>query len=243
MIGRFSAPKVLVTGASSGIGAAVCERLLEEGYAVIGLSRNINASHFDHPGFTAIACDLRDSNALEFQIKSLLKSLSESKTELSAAVFCAGAGYFGHLEQLDYRKIQALIELNLLSPMLLSKLLVPYFKRRKRGHMIYLGSEAALQGSKNGTAYCASKFGLRGFVQALCAESRASGLSISMINPGMVDTAFFDELHFHPGEDPSNSIMPETIADCVKWILQADSNTVIEEINLSPRNKVIAFKT
>lgn len=230
---------VLVTGASSGIGAAVCKILLEEGYAVIGIARSIKENHFDHPEFTAIACDLRDSIALESQIKSLLKS----KIELSAAIFCAGAGYFGSLEQLDYKKIQALIELNLLSPILLSKLLVPHFKRRKQGHMIYIGSEAALQGTKNGTAYCASKFGLRGFVQALCAESRASGLSVSLINPGMVDTAFFDQLYFQPGEDPRNRIAPETIADCVKSIIQADSNAIIEEINLSPRNKVIAFKS
>ena len=233
-----SSSHVLVTGASSGIGAAVCKMLLEEGYAVIGLSRHIKGSHFDHPEFTAIACDLRDFSALELQIKSLLKS----KRVLSAAIFCAGSGYFGNLEQLDYKKIQALIELNLLSPILLSKLLVPDFKRRKSGHMIYIGSEAALQGTKNGTAYCASKFGLRGFVQALCAESRASGLSVSLINPGMVDTGFFDQLHFQPGEDPSNRITPETIASCVQSILQADSNAIIEEINLSPRNKVIAFK-
>lgn len=231
--------RVLVTGASSGIGAAVCQMLLEEGHAVIGLSRSIKENHFDHPGFTAIACDLLNSSALELQIKSLLKS----KEALSAAVFCAGSGYFGNLEQLDYKKIKVLIELNLLSPIFLSKLLVPYFKRRKGGHMIYIGSEAALQGAKNGTAYCASKFGLRGFVQALCAESRASGLSISLINPGMVDTGFFDQLHFQPGEEPSNRITPETIANCVRSILQADSNAIIEEINLSPRNKVIAFKS
>jgi len=230
--------QVLVTGASSGIGAAVCRVLLQEGYAVIGLSRNIKASHFDHPGFTPMACDLRDYDALESQIKSLLKS----GIELTGAIFCAGAGYFGSLEQLDFKKIQALIELNLLSPIFLSKLLVPHFKRRKRGHLIYLGSEAALQGAKNGTAYCASKFGLRGFVQSLCAESRASGLSISLINPGMVDTAFFDQLYFQPGEDRNNKITPETIAACVNSIIQTESNTVIEEINLSPRNKVIAFK-
>ena len=229
---------VLVTGASSGIGAAVCRALLEEGYGVIGLSRSIKASHFDQPGFTPMACDLRDFKALESQIKSLLKS----DIKLVGAVFCAGAGYFGSLEQLDFKKIQALIELNLLSPIFLSKLLVPHLKRRKCGHMIYLGSEAALQGAKNGTAYCASKFGLRGFVQSLCAESRASGLSISLINPGMVDTAFFDQLHFQPGEDPNNKITPEAIAACVSSIIQTESNTVIEEINLSPRNKVIAFK-
>ena len=229
---------VLVTGASSGIGAAVCEMLLEEGYAVIGISRHINQNQFEHPGFTAMVCDLQDFDELELKVKTLLKS----GAYLSAAIFCAGAGYFGNLEQLNFKKMQALIDLNLLSPILLSKLLLPHFKRQQRGHMVYLGSEAALQGAKNGTAYCASKFGLRGFVQALCAESRASGISVSLINPGMVDTAFFDQLHFQPGENQSNRIPPETIAACVKSILQTDPNAIVEEISLSPRNKVVAFK-
>ncbi len=229
---------VLVTGASSGIGAAVCKQLLEAGYSVIGISRRISDAHFSHQRFRALSCDLQDFNALESATKSLLKS----GIDLSAVIFCAGAGYFGNLEQLSFTKIQSLIELNLLSPMLLSKLLLPHFKRRKQGHLIYIGSEAALQGAKNGTAYCASKFGLRGFVQALSAESRQSGVCVSLINPGMVDTPFFDDLYFKPGEDCSNRITPDTIAAYIQSILNTESNTIIEEINISPRNKVVSFK-
>jgi len=229
---------ILVTGARSGIGAAVCRALLAEGRSVIGVSRTIRESDFKQGDFHALNCDLSDFNALETLIKPLLKS----DIELSAIVFCAGAGYFGGLEQLSFKRIQSLIDLNLVSPICLSKLVLPHFKKRKAGHLIYIGSEAALQGTKNGTAYCAAKFGLRGFVQALTAESRQSGVSVSLINPGMVDTAFFDGLHFKPGPDSSNRIPPESIAACVQAVLKMDQNTLIEEINLSPRNKVVSFK-
>jgi len=229
---------VLVTGASSGIGRAVCEKLLEEGLTVIGLSRSIVSNSLEHPNFSALACDLSDFEQLTKTVQPLLKT----KQNISGAVFCAGVGYFGKLEQLDFKKIQSLIELNLLSPMYLSKLFVPYFKTRSSGRLIFIGSEAALQGAQKGTAYCASKFGLRGFVQALSAECRQAGLNVSLINPGMVDTAFYEALDFQPGADQSNHIPVSSVAECVYNLLCADHNALIEEINLMPRNRVLAFK-
>lgn len=205
---------------------------------MIGISRSIEDKALNHDHFTALACDLRDLEQTAQKIKLLLKSLQD----ISGIVFCAGAGYFGNLEQLDFKKIQALIELNLLSPMYLSKLITPYFKAQSSGRLVFIGSEAALHGTKKGTAYCASKFGLRGFVQALSAECRQAGLNVSLINPGMVDTPFFDELDFKPGADPSNHVPVNSVAECVYNILCSDSNVVVEELNLMPRNRVVAFK-
>jgi 3-hydroxy acid dehydrogenase/malonic semialdehyde reductase len=237
-VGDSKPDTIIVTGASSGIGLSICKKLLKEGYFVTGIARTIKPSQLEHENFTALACDLSDFEQTEKKIKALLKS----DQTLSGVVFCAGSGYFGGLEQLDFGKIEALIELNLLSPMYLSKLLIPYFKRLGEGRLIFIGSEAALQGAKNGTAYCASKFGLRGFVQALSAECRQAGLNVSLINPGMVDTPFYENLYFRPGEDKTNRIPVQTIADCVYSLLHTDSNLVIDEINLTPRNRVVSFK-
>ena len=114
----------LVTGASSGIGLAVSQALLKEGYAVVGISRSIRGDCIDHQRFTALACDLLDFGKVEVQLKDRLKR----NGSIGGAVFCAGQGYFGGLEQLDFVKIESLIRLNLLSPMLISKILVPYLK-------------------------------------------------------------------------------------------------------------------
>jgi 3-hydroxy acid dehydrogenase/malonic semialdehyde reductase len=188
--------------------------------------------------YTPLDCDLSDFERTEKIIKAYIKN----ESIVSGAIFCAGAGYFGTLEQLNFIKMKALIELNLLSPMLISKLLLPGLKKAGAGRLVFLGSEAALQGSKNGTAYCASKFGLRGFVQSLSAECRQAGINVSLINPGMVDTPFFDKLHFEPGNHQSNRIPASTVAEYVYTVLNTDSNAVVDEINLSPRNRVISFK-
>ncbi|MEE9447324.1 MAG: SDR family oxidoreductase [Arenicellales bacterium] len=239
MANQTSLGSIIVTGASSGIGRATAACLLTEGYRVIGVSRSIEVRTFEHDNFQALSCDLANFTQTEQTFKQLLKT----KPDIVGAVFCAGAGYFGALEQLKFSKIQALINLNLSSPILLSSLIAPYLKAKKSGCMVFIGSEAALSGTKNGTAYCATKFGLRGFTQALAAECRQAGVAVSLINPGMVDTPFFDELNFMPGEDASNRIAPETIATQVAHIFSSDINTVVEEINLSPRNKVVQFKT
>ena len=79
-------------------------------------------------------------------------------------------------------------------------------------------------------------------MQSLGAEAGPAGVNVSLINPGMVDTPFFDALQFKPGDQPGNVISAETVAECVSVCLAADQDSVIEEINLSPRKKGIVFK-
>ena len=90
--------------------------------------------------------------------------------------------------------------------------------------------------------YCASKFALRGFAQALRQECCGSGVHVSIINPGMVRTEFFDELDFGPGQNSCNFIEVINVANTLKMILEARSGMVIDEINLSPLKKVVSFK-
>jgi len=119
---------------------------------------------------------------------------------------------------------------------------LPRLKKKGFGDIVFIGSEAALQGSKNGAIYCASKFALRGFAQSLRAECAKGGVRISTINPGMVQTSFFESLDFQPGEEPANYIEPSDVSDVVKLILTARPGTVFDEINLSPLKKVIRSK-
>ena len=105
-----------------------------------------------------------------------------------------------------------------------------------------MGSEAALSGSKSGSLYCATKFGLRGFSQALKAEGANKNVRICLINPGAVRTPFFDELSFQPADSSENAIEPRTVADIIIQVLSTKENTVIDEINLSPIKKSLTFQ-
>ncbi len=230
---------VLVTGASSGIGRAIAARLLEEGHEVIGIARDFSRFNPDSKAFHPFSMDLAELRSLPEK----LKKISNQFSEIDSLVCCAGRGQFGSLETFSYHQIDQLMALNFTSQAYIARAFVPLLKQKKRSNIIFIGSEAALTGSRKGTIYCASKFALRGFAQALRDESARRGLAVSIINPGMVKTGFFAELDFEPGEEPSNHLIPEDIAETVSLIFSSRAGTVIDEINLNPQNKVIHFKT
>jgi NADP-dependent 3-hydroxy acid dehydrogenase YdfG len=228
---------ILVTGASSGIGRAVTTLLLEQGYRVTGLARDFSKFPCQNRHFTAVPMDLSDLDSLPARLDGIVRE----EHAIEGVVCCAGSGRFGSLEEFSCAQIRSLLDLNLTSQICLVRTLLPGMKQRGSGSIIFMGSEAALAGGKRGAIYSAAKFGLRGLAQALRQECAASGLRISIINPGMVKTGFFDELDFRPGEAADNYILPEDVARAVLLILEARAGTVFDEINLSPQKKVIRF--
>ena len=229
---------LLVTGASSGIGRAIAKKLLIQGHAVIGTSRDCSQFKTSHKNFHAIEIDFSQLNL----VIKLLKKMEKDYPLLDGVVFSAGYGQFGSIEQFSYPQIEQLITVNFTSQAFITRALVPGLKRKAHSNLIYIGSEAALKGSRKGAIYCASKFALRGFTQALREECGSSSVRVSLINPGMVKTDFFDSLSFQPGDDETHGLLPEDIAETVSYILDSNNNMVIDEINLNPANKVIKFK-
>lgn len=229
---------ILVTGASSGIGRAIARKLLSQGHRVIGVSRDISKFTKICDGFEALPLDLGNLASLPEQ----LRTLDSYFPELDAIVFSAGKGQFGSLEEFSYRQIEALLAVNFTGQVFLTRAVLPFLKRKPHSDLIFIGSEAALRGSRKGAVYCAGKFALRGFTQALREECSKNQVRVCLINPGMVKTEFFDALAFEPGDDESNYLLPEDVADAVAYVLSARSSIVIDEINLNPLNKVVKFK-
>jgi short-subunit dehydrogenase len=157
-------------------------------------------------------------------------------------VLNAGYGRFGSLEEFSYPQIREMVDTNLLQHIFVARAFLPRIKRLGQGDLVIIGSEAALSGGKRGAIYSACKFALRGLAQSLRDESSGSGVRVSLINPGMVDTGFFEQLDFQPGDDPLNHIRPEDVAEAVAMVLNAHPGTVFDEINLNPLKKVIQFK-
>lgn len=229
---------ILVTGASSGIGRAIARNLLQQGHHVIGVSRDSGKfiRHMDN--FTPVQLDLSRLN----DIPQKMRELEQAFPELDVVVFCAGKGQFGSVEEFSYAQIEDMMTLNFTSQAFLVRALLPALKRKEHSDLIFIGSEAALKGSRKGALYCASKFAVRGFTQALREECGKSKVRVCLINPGMVKTAFFEDLSFEPGDDDSNFIEPEDVAEAVSYVLNSRVQIVIDEINLSPLNKVVKFK-
>ncbi|UOA09612.1 SDR family oxidoreductase [Methylobacter sp. S3L5C] len=229
---------VLVTGASSGIGRAVAQNLLQQGHTVIGVSRDCRKFTRQMEHFSSVEIDLSQLSELPQKIRQLQQRFPE----IDAVVFSAGIGQFGSVEEFSYPQIEALMTINFTSQVFLTKALLPALKRKANSDLIFIGSEAALKGSRKGAVYCASKFAVRGFTQALREDCGKCNVRVCLINPGMVKTAFFEELAFEPGDHESNAILPEDVAAAVSYVLGSRTQMVIDEINLSPLNKVVKFK-
>ena len=229
---------VLVTGASSGIGRAVAQNLLKLGHAVVGVSRDCQKFTRQMENFSPVQLDLSQLSELPKKICQLQQMFPN----IDAVVFSAGLGQFGSVEEFSYSQIEALMTLNFTSQVFLTKALLPALKRKASSDLIYIGSEAALKGSRKGAVYCASKIAVRGFTQALREECGKSNVRVCLINPGMVKTAFFEHLAFEPGDHDSNAILPEDVAAAVSYVLGSREQIVIDEINMSPLNKVVKFK-
>lgn len=217
---------VIVTGASKGIGKAISQDLIKKGHKVIGIARNIE---WQAPNFIPFSLNLSDLQALPQALKKLTKTI----THLDALVCNAGIGTFGKLEQFSFEQIRSLLDLNFLSHVFLIKTFLPMLKRQKQGDIIVIGSESALNGKKEGSIYCASKFALRGFTQALREECANDFLRVCLINPGMVQTHFFDNLFFSPGNGHGEHLVPKDVAKIVSHILATREGVVFDEINIA----------
>ncbi|MFI3118541.1 MAG: SDR family oxidoreductase [Methylococcaceae bacterium] len=229
---------ILVTGAGSGIGRAIARQLLQQGHHVLGVSRDSGKFIRHMANFSPVQLDLSRLN----DIPQKIRELELAFPDLDAVIFCAGRGQFGSVEEFSYAQIEDLMTVNFTSQAFLVKALLPGLKRKNHGDLIFIGSEAALKGSRKGALYCAAKFALRGFTQALREDCGKSNVRVCLINPGMVKTAFFDHLSFEPGDHQSNFIEPEDVAEAVSYVLHSRAQIVLDEINLSPLNKVVKFK-
>ena len=230
--------KMLLTGAGGGIGRSIATLLLSSDWRIVGVGRDPARPGFSQKEFSQATIDLSDLEHLPEQ----LRFLATEHEDIDSVVCAAGVGRFGSLEEFSYQQIRELIDINLTSQLYVVRAFLPLLKRRGRGDVVLIGSEAALAGGARGAVYSATKFALRGFCQSLRQESAAAGIRVTLINPGMVRTEFFDQLDFEPGEDLAHAIVPEDIAVAVKMVLSARAETVFDEINLSPLKKVVRRK-
>lgn len=226
--------RLVVTGASSGIGLALVRKLSDAGHRVMVIARR--RCSVESNLVTSVSCDLSSVDAINTML------LSRKHENLDGIILCHGYGDFGALEQFSADRIEALVNTNLVSCLLLLRWALPKMKSAKNGNVVLLGSEAALRGARQGSVYCATKFALRGLAQSLREECSTSGVRVSIINPGMVDTPFFEDLAFTPGEDGDNALRAEDVASVMMNVLNAPVNQVMDEINLSPLKHVVRHK-
>ena len=221
--------KAVVTGASSGIGQAITQRLLNLGFEVMGVSRSISSEHFNHANFQAVKCDLsKEKETLEFCEKLKYENIF-------ILINSAGFGTFAPHEELSTKTISSMTFLNLTTPMLLSNASLRTLKQND-GYLININSIEALRASKFAGVYSATKAGLKAFGDSLFEETRKSGLSITNINPDMTESAFYENLRFETSQKENEKLLATDIADAVAHILSMRKGAVVSEYTIRSLN-------
>lgn len=226
----------VVTGASSGLGLAFSKSLIDEGTIVFGLARSADKLEQlrDDLGerFHPIPCDVTD----EEQVKEAFRNVKRESGRLDILVNNAGLGKFGPIDELSLSHWAVQIDTNLSGVFLCTREAIPTMKKQNNktgfgGHIVNIASVAGLIGNPNIAAYNATKFGLRGFSEALMKEVREDGIKVTCIYPGSVETQFADVAGSNGSANP---MQPEDLADTLIHVLQGPDNYLISEVMMRP---------
>jgi len=217
--------KAVVTGASSGIGKEITQRLLKLGFSVFGVSRSVRDEMFESKNFEALNANLSD----EKETLKLCQRLK--KEEIHILINSAGFGRFEPHEELNTKTITEMTFLNLTAPMLLTNATLRTLKKSD-GYLININSIEALRASKFAGVYSATKAGLKAFGDSLFEETRKSGLSITNINPDMTESGFYDDLRFETSKKEDEKLFASDIADAVEHILTMRKGAVVSEYTI-----------
>jgi len=175
--------RVLVTGASGGIGRAIATAFHERGATLLLSGRRLEALGSLAAVLSAqtIAADLGDP--------ADVARLAEQAADIDVLVLNAALPASGDLLELTPEQIDKLLEVNLRAPIALARALAPAMVARRRGHIVFISSLSAKAASPSASLYNATKFGLRGFALGAREDLRPAGVGVSLVAPGFVGDA------------------------------------------------------
>jgi short-subunit dehydrogenase len=218
--------RVLYTGAGGGIGRVAVPALLNAGAAVMLVGRS-------ESGLRSQAYELARTHgadrvawhAADLLCTDAVAPLASAATSFRANVLVHGAGVpsFGRFESLAAHDLQRVVQTNLLAPMLLTQALLPHLRSLPRGQVLFIGSALGRLGLPGFSAYSASKFGLRGFAEALRRELGDSSVRVQYLGPRSTHTGFNDAaVEAYNRATGTAMDDPQVVADALLRLLHDD---------------------
>jgi NAD(P)-dependent dehydrogenase (short-subunit alcohol dehydrogenase family) len=204
---------VIVTGASSGIGAATARELAQRGASVVLAARRAERLEaqvraITSAGGQAVAVQTDVGNPA--QVTQLVERATEAFGPIDVAVNNAGAAWSTALAETSQDEVIRLLEVNLLGAILLTRAVLPDMLARRRGSIVFVGSLSGRVAME--PLYSATKYGLRGFSLALRRQLAGSGVSVSLVSPGRIRTAMTGDV---AGRLPEPELVAATIAGLI----------------------------
>ena len=226
----------VVTGATSGLGLEFSKRLVDRGSVVYGLARRADklAGVESELGdrFHGLQCDVSD----DAQVGRAIDTALEDSDRIDVLVNNAGLGRFGPVEELTLEDWDVQMNVNLRGVFLCTKAVIPVMKAQNAksgfgGHIVNISSVAGLVGNPMVSAYNATKFGLKGFSEALMKEVREDGIKVTCFYPGSIQTEFFDTAGVPISAQPLSAT---DIGPTLVHVLETPDNYLISEVVMRP---------
>ena len=225
----------LVTGGGSGLGAAICRVLAEEGASVVAADVRADAA-------ARVAAEITDAGGVArgivldvadpVQVVEGLGAVCGEGGRLDVLVNCAGVDRTEPFESLTVAGWDHVLGVNLRGPFLMSRVAFPVMRRQGGGHIVNIVSTAAKRAWANAAAYHASKWGLLGLSHALHVEGRPHQVKVTAVIAGGMRTPFL--LDRFPDLDPATLQEPRDVAEAVAFVLTQPAGTVVPEITVTP---------
>lgn len=221
LLGKFA----IVTGGSSGIGAACAEALAAEGAGVLACGRRYDAGPAVHPAPGEVVhagLDVTD----EAEVKRRFAELPE----LDIVVYSAGAGTFGRIVDAPADRLREMLEVHIVGLQLCAREALHRMIPRRTGHIVVINSHVAHRAFTDCGGYTAAKAGQLGLVRVLAEEARPYDIRVTALLPGATDTPIWDD---RPGFDRAKMMKPADVASFLVAIV-ARPGISVEEVTLTP---------
>lgn len=222
--------RIIVTGASSGIGRAAAIELSKAGHELVLVARReaaLKEVAQECGGAEVVVSDLSDLSAIPALIEKLKKA-----DRYPVLINSAGIGKFNLYKDLDWANIEATILINQLSPMRLIHSILPWMLEAGGGQIINVLSRVATQVMPGASAYSASKAGLLILANTISQEYRREGIKMTNLLPGAVDTPIWDGMSSHP--DRADMIPMEVVGEVIADLVNRPLNHNVDELMITP---------
>jgi 3-oxoacyl-[acyl-carrier protein] reductase len=218
---------IIVTGASKGLGRAVCERLIEKKLHILGVARNV-----DNVPFESISCDVSSYES----VKTVAQQLKKNGVRVDALVNAAGIASMNLAITTPPNISRNIISTNLLGTIYCCQLFAPFMIRNKSGSIVNFSTIAVALGLKGESIYAASKAGVEGFTRSFAREMADFNIQVNCIAPGPIDTNLLRGITSGQIEKiVSRQIIPtqftpDSVADLVELLIDRRSKSLSGQV-------------
>ena len=218
---------IIVTGASKGLGRAICDRLISKGISVFGIARDVESI-----SFPSMTCDVSSYE----NVKAVSQRLKKEGVKVEGLINAAGIASMNLAVTTPPRVSQNIIQTNLLGTIYCCQLIAPFMLRNKEGSIINFSTIAVALGLKGESIYAASKAGVEGFTRSFAREMADFNVNVNCIAPGPIDTGLLKGItatqiqKIVSQQIIPKQFSPESVSDLVELLLDKRSGSLSGQV-------------